>query len=472
MTFRERVCFSRAWAEKVWLLKGFASGFALVVVLCLIAGPTAAADDVSPAASDTESEAIAESEETESDETETEETQVEETKPLTRQERLRQEREAQIKAQTEIAQQKYNELVSSYLASKHDDREALMDELVPLQRFLEPEQRRMYSQLRRVWPEVRPEWWRSTDSDRPVSFTAEIWDQRFTANYMPTRELGLQAVFARLDASQTRIIGLDVIVTWRSSYIDNHRPALGGMSEKHDLTFDHFSEAIIWHELGHNYITNNLPLSAALKLYREHRNIFSHLQEYYADMTTIRHGSPKAQRTMMWFRLNEMDRYEASRPHTRAGYAIGAWFIQEAMMNPDDWPSVRFPPSVPDEQVELNTIMYVYENWEPEWTIEEHLQLRDLAEQYLRRNGKTIFRRHGELRMPAGGRLKLLAMEDRDYAREREAWVKKRLEELIKSGRADVLAEGESYDPPYRSRQRIQEIEDSNEEVLRIDVPM
>ena len=40
---------------------------------------------------------------------------------------------------------------------------------------------------------------------------------------------------------------------------------------------------------------------------------------------------------------------------------------------------MRFPPAVPRQQVELNTIIYIYEHWDPEWKIAEARALSELA---------------------------------------------------------------------------------------------
>jgi hypothetical protein len=152
------------------------------------------------------------------------------------------------------------------------------------------------------------------------------------------------------------------------------------------------------------------------------------------------------------------------------------------LMNPDKWPSVHFPPAVPKQQVELNTIIYVYENLPSLWTAEEDIRLQELAEEFVIKQGEKTFRAKGEI--PLQNRLKfnLMIGEDRENQPKRDAWVTNKLGELISDGRADVLKADEKYDPPKRDKDRRRDfhssitiidgkiVKEDNEE-LRIEVP-
>src|SRR5690606_38137684 len=206
-------------------------------------------------------------------------------------------------------------------------------------------------------------------------------------------------------------------------------------------------ELIVWHELGHSYLTNALTLPQIIELYTQHEILFIHLQEFFADLTSAYHTSPRGIRAVLQARLDGLDAYDDDEPHTRAAPAIGALVVRDMLLNPDDWPSVHFPPKVLEQQVELNTIIYVYETWDRDWSVAEERRLRELVGAFVRREGDATFRRRGTLNLPGGGQFKLMVAEDRGLQAKRDQWTADRLKRLIDTGRADTLAADAKYEP-------------------------
>jgi len=267
----------------------------------------------------------------------------------------------------------YQELATAYLADDWDALPGLLKSTRRHQRFLTREQRSDVAYIQKTAKEFRPKWWSKCSSSSNISFKAELWNRPLMANYMPTRALGAQSVQAegevRVDRRgrvERRITKLNVIVTWKPSLVDSTTPATGRLAEAQHVRQGDLGEVIVWHELGHSYITNYLPMDQVIELYRQHALLFGHLQEFYADLTALYHASPHARRVTLMLRLDGLDHYDESEPHARASHAIGALVLHEVLAHPDAWPSFHFPPAVPKRQVELNSIIYLYEHMDPD----------------------------------------------------------------------------------------------------------
>lgn len=326
----------------------------------------------------------------------------------------------------------YKQMEAAYLAGEWERFEELYKTLAQHRPNLSRDQNVNLTKMKRQYPNYTPSWWKHTSSSSNVSFKAEIWRRKFTANYVPSEELGLQAPVGIRDGKML------VIVTWRPGLVNDDRAARGELAEYHGFKESDIGEVIVWHELGHNYITNFLPLSHVLALYENHHMLFGSLQEFYADMTAIHHCSPAARRVCMLFRLRELGYYDESETHTRAAHAVGSIFLAEVMSNPDDWPSIHFPPKVWKENVELNTIAYVYETIDKGWTYEEDERWRKFVETWIRSNGERALRGKGQIKLGNGLEMKIIASEDRDLQKKRDAWVAKKIEEFAAKGRADA----------------------------------
>jgi len=186
--------------------------------------------------------------------------------------------------------------------------------------------------------------------------------------------------------------------------------------------------------------TLRLPVRAVIELYVDHCQLFSHVQEFYADLTSLYHSSPKARLATLMMRLDELGDYMRSEAHTRASHAIGAILLAEWLEHPEDWPSIHFPPKVPADDVEVQTLVYIYEHIDPNWTLNEDRALRDLVGKFIRTRGQSVLTRKGTV--PLGNRLemRIMAADDREAQSQRDAWVKEQLQKVIDSGRADPPA--------------------------------
>lgn len=400
-----------------------------------------------------------------------------------RQRRL-EERDRRNAEAANAAQAMYDQLSTAYLTNDWAEVARLSREARRHRRGFSREQRANVDYITRNYESYRPDWWDNTSRTDENSFEAEIWGREFWANYYPTDELGLQAVIPETrfnrDTGEVEIVDLKVIVTWKPHLVDNEDPAGGRLSKMHDFRMGDLAEFIIWHELGHNYITENVPMAANIELYEDYSDLYSTLHEYFADLTALYHCSPRARRVVLMFRLTELDAYDPNESHRRGEHAIGAILLADMLENPDAWPSVHFPPAVPQDQIELNTIIYIYEHLDTEWSVAQDTRLREFAEEYIMEHGERTFRSKGEVRLPNRLTFNLMAGDDREDQAERDQWVKEKLEALIASGRADTLESGETYEPPTRShlnRDRAEEMrlqmmdDDDPEAPLRIKIP-
>jgi len=334
----------------------------------------------------------------------------------------------------------YQAVVDAFMANETEDMFHLVRAAQRDARELTGQQRRLLAKISRASRSMPPRWWDSTRSTSNVSFKADMWGRAFEANYVPSDRLGMQAPIG------IRGQHLIVVVTWRPSTVDSPRPLGGWLAEKHGLTEGDLGEVIVWHELGHNYITLNLKWRQVHELYKHHRILFTHVQEFYADLTALRHASPPAARTALMFRLRELSDYNVRSAHARAAHGLGALLLAEWLENPDDWPMVHFPPAVPERNVELETIRYVYEHFDPRWSPTEYFALQDFVDDWVRRHGDRVLRGRGEIRLPNGERMMLTEPDDRDHQSKRDEWVAAKLRKIIDDGRADTLEQAKTAD--------------------------
>ena len=378
----------------------------------------------------------------------------------------------------EQAGKAFDELVQSYLNNEWEALEKQALQIRRHQRFLDREQRQDIAYIKKSINDFRPKWWRKCSSSSNISFKAELWNRPLLANYMPSGALGFQAVQAEGTYRKNRqgqyepvITKLNVIVTWKPGLVNSLTPASGKLAEIQEVRLGDLGEVIVWHELGHCYITNYLPMDHVIELYSNHGMLFSHLQEFYADLTSIYHASPRARRVALMLRLDGLDRYDEGEEHDRASHAVGSLILHEILSNPDDWPSFHFPPSVPKQQVELNTIIYLYEHMDRNWSLKEARALRELAQEFISKSGEKTLRSRGVLPLPNDLSMSLMVGQDHELQAKRDRFVAEKLKALISSGRADTLEEGETYDPPLRHMKR-DISDDEQNELLRIDLPI
>lgn len=400
-------------------------------------------------------------------------------------EQRRKQVEARQAKEREEAEAMYTEYSEAYLSGRMDEVQEMYRRMRTKQKFLNRDQQQAIRHMYKKAPEYRPRWWKGTKKQEKNSFKAEIWGRDFFANYVPTRELGLQAVFPQEDwnpdTGEFEVVDLIILVTWKPLMVDNPEPAEGRLAEIHGYTLGDIAEVIVWHELGHNYLTETISTKNNVELYDRYGDLYSTMHEYFADMAAIYHGKPQARKMALQFRLEELDYYANDLPHNRAAHGIGSIVITDMLMNPEKWPSVRFPPAVPKKQVELNTIIYVYEHLPARFTAEEDVRLQGLAEEFVLKKGEDTFKAKGEVPLPNRLKFNLMVSEDRDNQTKRDAWVRNRLEGLISEGRADKLAEGEAYEPPHRDDSRRPDFPDlklvdgklveQESDELRIEVP-
>jgi hypothetical protein len=352
----------------------------------------------------------------------------------------------------------FDRMAEAYLNNDWVGVEETSQELRRTYRLLDPADQRIYRDLSRGYEQFSPDWWEHTMSPAKTEFPAEIWGKRFLARYEPSGALGFQGVRATGEYVRTRegyeykITNLEIFVTWKPNLVNNPDPAGGALSKRMGYTLSDLAEVIVWHELGHNFMTGSLSVDVNVELYTNYQLLYSHLQEFFADLTALYHTSPRARRAVLQLRLNELDRYDEAGAHNRAAHGIGALLLADVLKNRDQWPSIHLPPTVPKQQTELNTIIYMYENWEKDWSLDEALRLRELAREFVKERGDKTFRAKGEFDLGNGTSFSLMVSQDRKHQTRRDAWVSKKLAALIEQGKTDTLEAGEKYAPRVRKK--------------------
>jgi hypothetical protein len=181
----------------------------------------------------------------------------------------------------------------------------------------------------------------------------------------------------------------------------------------------------------------SLPLRTVIELYDNHALLYSHLQEFYADITALYHAGPKARLTTLFIRTDEIEADWEDEGHARGSMAIGSLLLTTFLFDPNKWPSVHLPPSVPDKDAERLSTVYVYDHIDPNWTLGEDRQVRDLVQKFINTKGDAVFRGKGDVQLPNNLSFKLMVSEDRELQKKRDAWVGAQLKKAIDAGRAD-----------------------------------
>ncbi len=358
----------------------------------------------------------------------------------------------------EAAAAAFDRMAAAYLDNDWAGVEETSKALRSTYRLLDPADQRIYRDISKDYTDFSPNWWARTSSPGKTEFPAEIWGKRFIARYEPSGALGYQGVRGKGEYVRTRegyeykITELEVFVTWKPNLVDSPDPAGGVLGRRMGYTLGDLAEVIVWHELGHNFMTGRLSVDVNVELYTNYQLLYSHLQEFFADLTSLYHSSPKARRAVLQMRLRELDSYDEAGAHNRGAHGIGALLLVDVLNHREKWPSIHLPPSVPQQQAELNTIIYLYENWDKGWTLDEAMRLRALAGDFVRERGDKTFRAQGEFDLGNGTSYSLMVSQDRENQIKRDAWVSKTLGELIKQGKTDKPKDGETYEPRVRKK--------------------
>jgi hypothetical protein len=334
------------------------------------------------------------------------------------------------------------EVVDAYMSADWDAYDEIIKAAPKHRRGMIPDQRKDIAYIRSATKIHRPTWWSKCRSGSNVSFPASIWGRKFTANYMPSSMLGMMAPVA------IRHGKLMVLVSWKPNYVDSTKEYSDSGSvglrvegyKKHEFTMAHMAEAIVWHEMGHNYVSITLPLKHVLRMYVKHRMLYSHLQELFAEVTCLYHASPPARLFMLKMRqINLRDRYyDDSRAHDRScSHAVGSLILAKVMAKKELWPSFHMPGKVPEKNIERNVIYYMYSKLPKRLTLAEDKMLREYMSKWAKAHGSATLRSKGKAKLDNRQTFALMGTDDRSHQKKRNAWVKKKLAALIKAKQTD-----------------------------------
>jgi len=332
---------------------------------------------------------------------------------------------AQAPAAKAKAKEVYERLVGAYLNSDWKELREAQRDVSRLGSSLTSKQRADIAYVRKMAPTYRPAWWKACKSTTKKRFRAKIWNRAFIANYEPAQQPSMNAEY------NSFLRRLTIIVRWNPSLVDNPAPQAGKLAKEHGLTKGDIGEVYVWQYLGYSYITVSLPINTVLDLYQKHKHLYTHVQEFYAYLTSMYHCSPRARRAAMLMHLTTLQGQAGSEASRRACRAISSLFLAEVLADPKKWPSVKLPWSIPEENVERSTALFVYANISPDWTLDEDRALLETIRKFVRSNGEQVLRAKGRVQLPNKLVVMLIEPDDREFQAKRDAWVKKQLEKVL-----------------------------------------
>ena len=335
------------------------------------------------------------------------------------------------KAKTPEAQACYDEIVANYMQGKFEPLREQLKTWIGHRSELSLQQQKDVFYIDKACRDHRPSWWSKTRSMEPITFAARIWRKDFKVNYMPSSMLGAMAPIGMIGDK------LAVIVTWRPHMVDSPTKFLKGMPRLHGLCEGDLAEAIVWHELGHNYICLALSPEALLECYQKHPNLFSCLQEFYADMTAMYYCSPAGRRALLMSRGSLIVRLKAGDPHSCPALAMGTLILHQVLLEPEKWPSFHLPSKMVGEAAEQSCIRYMFVNLDPNYTLREDRALREVLGNYVWRHGADMLRSGGSMPLPSGHSFRFYGDEDNKVRPRRISWVVKQLEKARIAGLTD-----------------------------------
>ena len=332
-------------------------------------------------------------------------------------------------AATADAQMCYEKLEDTYLHFEARAWDTAYKESLKYTRDFTTQQKSDIAYMRRSAQEYRPDWWKFTKSSSSVSFQAVIWGKPFPANYMPSAFIGGQMI--RYDPVTEKF---HVVVTWQPHMVDSTKALEGDAAKAHQMTEGNEAEAIVWHELGHNYVTLGFDIKQLSELYDKHEILYNSLQEFYADMTALYHCSPPGRKATFLIRVPSFHWNDVNDEHVRGALGIGSYLLANILSDPAKWPSFHLPTTVPETDPDRKCILYMYEHLDPQYTLDEDRNIRELVGRLIRTRGDTIFRSKGTVPLPNRLEYKITPSEDRDLQVKRDAWVAAELKKAIDSG--------------------------------------
>jgi len=352
-------------------------------------------------------------------------------------------------AATTEAQMAYELLVDSYMHFAPDEWDESFKASYKFKRDYTARQKADISYMRKAATGYRPAWWKHTKSSSAVSFTTTVWGRKFTVNYMPSASLGQQAIIGFDEAGRPQIV-----VSWQPHWVDSPDAVAGNAARAHHITRGNLAEAIIWHELGHNYVTNGFDYNTLYELYTKYRILFDSIQEFYADMTALYHCSPAGRKATFLIRVPGLHWNDVNDPHVRGAMGVGSYILATVLSDPAKWPSFNLPTAVPEGDIERKTILYMYEHIDPDYTFAEDRALRELVGNLMRTRGMAIFRKKGTVPLPNKLTYKFTTSEDRDLQVKRDAWVAAKLKKAIDAGLVKAVEATRGHPKRFRIRKQ------------------
>jgi hypothetical protein len=332
---------------------------------------------------------------------------------------------AGVEAAKQKAKETYNAVVTAYMNSNWDAMNEAQKSASRYATYMTPQQRADLTYIRQTAGDYRPPWWKACKSTTPTKIRATIWGRGIVCNYLPADK---PSISGQIDGQHT-----EVTVSWNPSYVDSTEQEKGRLAEEHGLTLGDQGEVIVWRQLGHSYITVSLPGATLLAMYKENQHLYQHLQSFLAELTSMYHCSPKARRTAMLIHGSTLhDPQGAAEASVRSCRAISALFLSIVLAEPGKWPSIKLPPSVPEDSIEKTVGAYVYSNVEPTWTLNEDRAFREALKEFFHANGERALKQKGKLILPNKMTFMLMEPDDRALEPKRDAWVKERLQKGAK----------------------------------------
>lgn len=268
--------------------------------------------------------------------------------------------------------------------------------------------------------EFRPAWWSSCRSTEKTSFPVKVWERPFVANFIPADADGHNA---NVDQKKRTVT---ITVSWSPSMVDDDRAGDLDPHHKYGFVRGDMGELAVWRRLGINYFLASLPYDTLLTMAKDNRMLLDQVQEFIACMTAAYYNTPRA-RLLLLQLLPQYLGKSGAEPLDRSCTAIGAMFLSEVLSEPAKWPSVLLPSTVPSKHVEEETIKHALVNIDPKWTLAEDRAFREIIRNFMTAKADSLLRNRGEITLSNKLTLKILAADDRDLVKKRDAWIAEKL---------------------------------------------
>jgi hypothetical protein len=307
----------------------------------------------------------------------------------------------------------YLDIVGTYMDGHWDTLEkTLKDKASEIQAFSRQETADINT-IRTALKDGRPDWWMKTKAGAKVQIRPMIWGRAAPMNFDPATKGGV-------DTTITKGV-ITTSVGWPTADMDSAAPT------DHGFTRGDLASYTIFSNLGNAEAAGPLPPPS--------RDTAIPLERYLAfrsELTGIVYGTPGARRYGIWQCLAGYN--EDVHGQTKmAPRAVAAMFLQEVLLHPENYPSIRIPKVAGAENLEedlcqaLANIVH-----DQPWTFAEDCAVRSAVKEFAGSNGGQVYS-NALVTLPNKLTISLNQRVDGPLLEARNAWLKDQLAKTAKA---------------------------------------